>query len=340
MLTEASEAMLTDHFVEVETAAHDIPATVYADLCAPYQALTPLNVPAVSSQCRVRAWRVGHMLCNDTILPPSALQLRAEHLQNFGHTVTVDRLLFGESHGISGEESYLQRPGTIEFGDQKIWTSLNSAIRSQGVTLPKEMLGYDAGDLLPEAVVTPNTQIGEILFAEWDALFRSLHGQGPALTQSTMDRFISCLKIALGVSPQCEDVRAHARKALMRQIQRYIERHLGSEDLSAGRVLREFGVSRASLYRMFEQMGGVRSYITERRAVRAVLDMWGAGSRRGAARAAAERWGFSSAPNFNRVVNRMFGGNPSGLFQSPIPAPSTPIAQDSLYMRTHRASRT
>ncbi|MEM6652954.1 MAG: hypothetical protein AAF582_10155, partial [Pseudomonadota bacterium] len=83
-----AEAMIADHFVEVESAAYDIPATVYADLCAPYQALTPLSIPGTSPQCRVRAWSVGHVLCSDTVLPPSSTQLRKDHIQNFGHTVT------------------------------------------------------------------------------------------------------------------------------------------------------------------------------------------------------------------------------------------------------------
>lgn len=334
-----AEAMMTDHFVDVEAAAYDIPATVYADLCAPYQALTPLSIPGASTHVQTQVYAVGHVLCTDTVVPPCSTRLRKDHIQNFGHTVTVDRLLCGESHGMTGEECYIQRPGEINFGDQKIWTSINSALRWQGVTLPKEMLGYDAGDIVPEIDVFPNRQIGEILFAEWDALFNALQGRGRPLTQSVLDRFVTCLKIALGLSPQREDIRAHARDALMRQIQRYIERHLGSEELSAGQILRQFGVSRASLYRMFEESGGVRTYITERRAVRAVLDMWDAGGQRGAATAAADRWGFSSGPNFNRVVNRMFGGTPGSLFQSPIPAASTPIAQDTLYMRTHRASR-
>ncbi|MEO1303489.1 MAG: hypothetical protein AAFV37_00845 [Pseudomonadota bacterium] len=334
-----AEAMILDDFVDVETAAYDIPVTVYADLSAPYQALTPLSIPSVSTECQIRAWSIGHIFCTDNVIPPTSTHLRADHLQNFGHTISVERLLYGESRGVSGDDCFIARPDEIEFGDQRLWTSINSAMRVQSVTLPKEMLGYDAGDVLPEAVATPTTRIGEMIFAEWDALFGALNGHGRPLKQSTIDRFITCLKIALGISPQREDIRAHARDALMRQIQRYIERHLGSEDLSAGRILREFGVSRASLYRMFEQMGGVRSYITERRAVRAVLDIWGAGGRRGAAREAADRWGFSSGPNFNRVINRMFGGTPGGLFQSPIPAPSMPIAQDTLYMRTHRASR-
>ncbi|MEM9842024.1 MAG: helix-turn-helix domain-containing protein, partial [Pseudomonadota bacterium] len=74
--------------------------------------------------------------------------------------------------------------------------------------------------------------------------------------------------------------------------------------------------SRAGLYRMFEQQGGVRHYITERRAVRAVLELSQGAQTRGAVQDAADRWGFSSGPNFNRVIKRMFGVTPGALLEA------------------------
>ncbi|MFN3213111.1 MAG: helix-turn-helix domain-containing protein [Henriciella sp.] len=72
-------------------------------------------------------------------------------------------------------------------------------------------------------------------------------------------------------------------------------------------------MSRASLYRMFQRYDGVRSYITQRRSVRAIIEIAAPPKIRGALRRAAERWGFSTQPNFNRTINKLFGAPPSKL---------------------------
>jgi AraC-like DNA-binding protein len=67
---------------------------------------------------------------------------------------------------------------------------------------------------------------------------------------------------------------------------------------------------------MFEDKGGVRNYITERRALRAILDIANAPHRRGQISMAAADWGFSTMPNFNRAIKRLYGAPPSALFRT------------------------
>ncbi len=121
------------------------------------------------------------------------------------------------------------------------------------------------------------------------------------------------MKIALGVNPQREDVRAHAREALFRHICRFIETHLEHPDLSAKMILNQFGVSRATLYRMFEPLDGVRNYVTYRRAMCALYFISQNQGQRGVVQEACERWGFSSPANFNRTIQRLFGNSPKAL---------------------------
>ena len=66
---------------------------------------------------------------------------------------------------------------------------------------------------------------------------------------------------------------------------------------------------------MFDPEGGGRNYITERRALRAMLDLSNCSGERGAYRRVSERWGFSSQPNFNRIIQRIYDATPSKLFQ-------------------------
>ncbi|WP_024888775.1 helix-turn-helix domain-containing protein [Luteimonas huabeiensis] len=55
----------------------------------------------------------------------------------------------------------------------------------------------------------------------------------------------------------------------MLRILLHIEQHIGDPDLGATRLQRSFGVSRPTLYRMFQPVGGVSRYIRERRLLAA-----------------------------------------------------------------------
>ena len=222
----------------------------------------------------------------------------------------------GGEHGIFGDTVNRVYPNQLEFvGHADTGEAVVKRSHIQEFYMPKHRLTDVALDQVPDAPLSPNSVFGKILLSEWDALFEDLN-ETSTLTKSTLDRFIACIKIALGTPAQREDVRAHAREALQREICRYIERNLGHPDLTAPSILRDFGVSRAGLYRMFEPQGGVRHYITQRRAIRAVLERSQDAQTRGAVQAAADRWGFSTGPNFNRVIKRMFGAAPGALFQA------------------------
>ena len=111
--------------------------------------------------------------------------------------------------------------------------------------------------------------------------------------------------------------RRAARYGQFLAIQSYIEQNLSRMDLCAETLLPKFGVSRATLYRLFEEEGGVRNYIVDRRLFRAILDISTGPQHRGKIQQAAKRWGFSSAANFNRSVRHTFGGAPGALLRSP-----------------------
>jgi AraC-like DNA-binding protein len=94
-------------------------------------------------------------------------------------------------------------------------------------------------------------------------------------------------------------------------IKRYIDAHLHDADLDAATLCRVFGCSRASLYRLFQEHGGVASYLCERRLSRCFAEFAAAPERRGRVRKIAERWGFNDPSHFNRLFKKQFGMLPS-----------------------------
>jgi len=150
------------------------------------------------------------------------------------------------------------------------------------------------------------------------------------LDLSAFSRFIACLKLAIGSEDQDTDVRRRARDAVAAAIRVHIEQNLESYSLSTTSLLRQFGVSRASLYRMFESSGGVRQYISDRRLYRAVLDLNKSPLRRGQINQISEKWGFSSAASFNRAIRREFGVTPGSMVKVPAVRPFHSIHDEEL----------
>ncbi|MEM1148383.1 MAG: AraC family transcriptional regulator [Pseudomonadota bacterium] len=305
-----------DDLLSATTMFHAAGVEEYTDLAQTTSAMVPMEDPTGDFAFVGHEWIAGSCyFCENKVLPQT-YQVEKRHLQNLEHLFYAQRVLEGGEHAISEDEISCIAPNQI---DLRWHVGLESGViqRShfQEVYMPKEFF-EDGVDLQrnPQPFYAYST-LTRMIFSEWDALFTDL-SKTSTLSGSALDRFIACIKIALGTPAQREDVRAQAREALQREICRYIERNLGHPDLTASSILRDFGVSRAGLYRMFEPQGGVRHYITERRAIRAVLELSQGVQTRGAVQAAADRWGFSTGPNFNRVIKRMFGAAPGALFQT------------------------
>jgi AraC-like DNA-binding protein len=93
-------------------------------------------------------------------------------------------------------------------------------------------------------------------------------------------------------------------------ITRFIEANLTSRELGIENIMRAFGLSRASLYRLFEPVGGVACYIRTRRLVRARNELTAPGLQDHRIGPIAYRAGFKSIPAFNRAFREAFGETP------------------------------
>jgi AraC-like DNA-binding protein len=103
------------------------------------------------------------------------------------------------------------------------------------------------------------------------------------------------------------EVTAAVRATARRTVRDYIDQHLTDETLAPEVLVRLFRMSRATLYRLFEDEGGVAAYILGRRLdrCRAIL-----GASTGNERTIGElafSHGFASEAHFSRAFRRRFG---------------------------------
>lgn len=93
-------------------------------------------------------------------------------------------------------------------------------------------------------------------------------------------------------------------------VKRYIDEHAGDPDLGVDSLARQFGMSRASLYREFASVGGIAEYIRLQRLHRAQRELRAQGKQPLRLDALARKLGFKSAASFSRAFAAAFGMSP------------------------------
>jgi AraC-like DNA-binding protein len=97
------------------------------------------------------------------------------------------------------------------------------------------------------------------------------------------------------------------RAALILTIKRYIDSHLAEPSLTVDSIVREFRLSRATLVRMFEPLGGLAGYIRARRMLRCFNEITSPAHAHRSIAEIAYSWGFNNEAAFSRTFRRMFG---------------------------------
>jgi AraC-like DNA-binding protein len=96
-------------------------------------------------------------------------------------------------------------------------------------------------------------------------------------------------------------------------LRRVVDANLANPELGPELLCRQLGMSRATLYRLFEQLGGVRRYIQQRRltgAYQRLTDPVHASERIGTI---AAGYGFSNDSAFSRAFRETYGMSPTDL---------------------------
>ena len=295
-IISGSEEVVSTIYEPVDLSAH-----VVAEAMSDVWHMTPLQDKDGFGRAQGELWVVDDWSFSELNLPPALFHLDTHHVQEIGSHILIERWMSGQERGIREDgQSVRTDPGTIECFYQDI-------------SLPRELLGFPTDEPFEVPEITRDSAIGQLVFDEWDDVFADLKRGSGHVSDMKLKRLVACLKIAFGAHPQRADVRIYARDALFRQICRFIEQNLEDPELCTDTLLDAYGVSRATLYRMFEPLGGVQAYLTYRRAASALHFISLNKGRRGFVKAACERWGFSSPTNFNRTIQRLFGNSPKAL---------------------------
>jgi AraC-like DNA-binding protein len=93
-------------------------------------------------------------------------------------------------------------------------------------------------------------------------------------------------------------------------VRRFIDRNLSSPKLGPDMIAKNFGLSRASLYRLFEPVGGIAGYIRKRRLNQVFQEITAAEFANQRIGQVANRFGFMNISAFSRLFRATYGLSP------------------------------
>lgn len=158
-------------------------------------------------------------------------------------------------------------------------------------------------------VVTYTTPLTRMILDQVVTLCRQLPQLSDAEAALAIRTCVQLIIAAFGKQARlAEGARAAASAALRSQIQRYIQANLGEETLTPETILRQFAVPRPTLYRMFEQEGGLGAYIRHCRLREAASEL--VRSPKLVVTEIAYGLCFNSASDFIRAFRRFYGMTP------------------------------
>jgi AraC-like DNA-binding protein len=148
------------------------------------------------------------------------------------------------------------------------------------------------------------------------AALRSFTTHADHMTVDEMDAIADGLvelaaKIVASPLQGIEQSQAAAPLASFVSIRRFIDRNLLSRELGVDMIAKTFGLSRASLYRLFEPVGGIASFIRKQRLDRALQEITATGLTNRRIGPIAYRYGFKSAAVFSRTFRETYGIRPT-----------------------------
>lgn len=231
----------------------------------------------------------------------------------------ISCVLAGNAAGMAGSTSLEIGKGDVYFIDLSQALSLNMSTSrepSQDFTLwvPRtRMLAIAPNDdVLHGLVLAGSSPSGGLV----GTCLEYLAENAAKMTADSLDvlaeGILQLIGKVLAASPRAPESSATSSPlATFVSIRRFIDRNLTSPHLDVDYIANQFGLSRASIYRVFEPIGGVAGYIRKSRLKRAFHEITAPEIADRRISQVAYHLGFSNVGTFNRLFLAMYGVSPS-----------------------------
>lgn len=230
--------------------------------------------------------------------------------------VLFERFHDGGGHAEVDDMGLEVTPSRLHMIDMsRRYVSRKRPSRSEGVLIPHAMLGYDPSVDPAAATINVASARGRFLASAHALLASGLDDADVDETGDVVSTFVSMVERFM-LGSKGDDARDGADRALLYALRAHNAANLADPMLTADALCTAFGVSRATLYRRFDEGGGVARYLRNSRLDRCLFDLAGCAHERGRIAQVARRWGFHDPSTFNRLFKERFGVPPSDCSSS------------------------
>lgn len=265
----------------------------------------------------------GRLISSDVVFKSALFAHDPKLLKDYDNEYLLfERFIAGTLRGLVGEIPARIDRETIHFMDmsRRVQNATSDAV-VRGVVIPHHVIGYDPSRHPPYVSLPLASPRGRLVDMALQSMLAPCLPVTEAEAVALADAFVGLVRCLMLNLPDHDAVDPLAQAGRLR-VKDHVNRVLGDPDLSPERLCRLFGLSRATLYRMFAEEGGVQRYIDARRLDRCFAELHNAPATYGRIREVAARWGFHEAANFNRRFKSRFGIRPSDCLVAPNQAPS------------------
>jgi AraC-like DNA-binding protein len=259
------------------------------------------------------SWRLGPAVLIASSGPGFSYDRSSRAIARDGQDLFMVQLyIAGRCCVTRGAPEAVSEPGSLMVTDlSRPITTHETTYRNINVLVPRSSLAplLRAPDSHGGRVLRSDLPLVALCGAHLHELLRQAPLLSEAQATDAMRATAQLLAAALNGSTDAE-TGSGVRVALTCQIRRYIERNLHRHDLTPETIAQSFGCSRATLYRLFGEEGGVRRLIQQRRLARAQLDLMSPEKRHMTIAEIGAEACYAHAQDFIRAYRREFGGSP------------------------------
>lgn len=286
----------------------------FRQLTAPLFDPWPLGDPA-HFEVVASGYQVGDMLFQQVRFSPIRFLRGVDRLRGHDEDILVlEAQLTGDQRLVMAHGPLRLLHGHIYLRDWGYpFDAFGSAMCLNSIVIPRHLLTHSNTLSLRNPVLSwPMAEpAGRLLSMLWAQLLAELDVVTLAEAQTLSQAFVGFLDVLVGSGA------SQRTPSTLGEIQQYINARLHGE-VSIDDLCAHFHMSRSSVYRLFEPLGGIRQYITAARLDRCHAELLSADPSRVKVGEVASSWGFKEASSFTRSFRCRFGTPPSQVLRAAV----------------------
>ena len=287
----------------------------------------PCKATGAAPRLDLSAWALADIAAASVCYGPTVTQASDQFDPTFEDKVFLRWVIQGRVRVTIAEESHEFGPNTLFLMQARHRLQAIDDGKSLSLWVPVGRVGYDPLSHCPGLELRQDLWHVRFLVSAVQALFDVLPALPSDEAGAVTDQLADLVRAALSTTQPDMQTVATLKAQRAHAMRRYVVENLSRSDLSVGQLQHHFHASRATVYRAFDEVGGVASYVRQHRLAAVHRDLRQARPDRGAIRRIAESHGLWDQTSFLRMFRAEYGQRPSDILGSAWEdAPSVPEA--------------